>query len=72
VDLRNILPARKDIPQLRRNGEDPYTYIEKIIEIYGPEMKLVQQCVKAIGSGSSPWIQLSHFLLNALPRPISE
>jgi DNA polymerase III delta prime subunit len=72
VDLRNILPAWKDIPQLRRNGEDPYTYIEKIIEIYGPEMKLVQQCVKAIGSGSSPWIQLSHFLLNALPRPISE
>jgi len=70
VDLRNILPAWKDIPQLRRNG-DPYTYIDKIIEIYGPEMKLVQQCVKAIGSGSSPWIQLSHFLLNA-PRPISE
>jgi hypothetical protein len=47
------------------------SYIDKIIEIYGPEMKLVQQCVKAIGSGSSPWIQLSHFLLNA-PRPISE
>jgi DNA polymerase III delta prime subunit len=66
------LPAWKDIPKLRMEGEDPYKYIEKIVEIYGVQSKLVQECVRAIGSGSSPWIQLSEFLLNAPPRPISE
>jgi len=69
---RTVLPAWSDVPSLRENGEDPYQYIEQIIEEYGPENKLVQECVRAIGSGSSPWIQLGQFLLNAEPRSNSE
>ena len=63
----NNLPAWKDIPRLRQEGEDPYHIIEQIIEQYGVEDKIVQECVRAVGSGSSPWIQLSNFLLNAPP-----
>jgi len=63
----NNLPAWKDIPQLRQEGEDPYHIIEQIMEQYGVEDKMVQECVRAVGSGSSPWIQLSNFLLNAPP-----
>ena len=59
------LPAWKDIPQLRKEGADPYELIEQIIAVYGPENRLVQECIRAIGAGSSPWIQLSQFLLNA-------
>jgi hypothetical protein len=59
------LPAWKDIPQLRREGADPYKLIDQIIAVYGPENRLVQECIRAIGAGSSPWIQLTQFLLNA-------
>jgi DNA polymerase III delta prime subunit len=59
------LPAWKDIPQLRKEGADPYEVIDHIMAVYGPENRLVQECVRAIGAGSSPWIQLSQFLLNA-------
>lgn len=59
------LPAWKDIPRLRKEGADPYEVIDQIMAIYGPENRLVQECVRAIGAGSSPWIQLSQFLLNA-------
>jgi DNA polymerase III delta prime subunit len=59
------LPAWKDIPRLRKEGADPYEVIDHIMAVYGPENRLVQECVRAIGAGSSPWIQLSQFLLNA-------
>jgi hypothetical protein len=64
------LPAWTDIPELRIAGADPYRVIEQIIAAYGPGNRLVQECIRAIGAGSSPWIQLSKFLLTA-PRPIS-
>ena len=63
------LPVWSDIPRLRMEGEDPYEIIEKILEVYGPSNRMVQECIRAIGSGSSPWIQLSEFLVN-IPRSI--
>jgi len=63
--LTKELPAWKDIPRLRKEGADPYELIDQIMAIYGPENRLVQECIRAIGAGSSPWIQLSQFLLNA-------
>jgi DNA polymerase III delta prime subunit len=63
--LTKELPAWKDIPRLRREGADPYEVIDQIVATYGPENRLVQECIRAIGAGSSPWIQLSQFLLNA-------
>ena len=59
------LPAWKDVPRLRKEGADPYEVIDQIVATYGPENRLVQECIRAIGAGSSPWIQLSQFLLNA-------
>jgi hypothetical protein len=64
------LPAWKDIPRLRMDGLDPYQIIEQIIHVYGPENKEVQECIRAIGAGSSPWIQLSQFLIKTPARPI--
>jgi hypothetical protein len=63
--LTKELPAWKDIPRLRKEGADPYEVIDQIVATYGPENRLVQECIRAIGAGSSPWIQLSEFLLNA-------
>jgi len=63
--LTKELPAWKDVPRLRREGADPYEVIDQIVVTYGPENRLVQECIRAIGAGSSPWIQLSQFLLNA-------
>ena len=62
------LPAWDAIPRLRKNGEDPYQIIDMILSVYGAEDKRVQECIRAIGAGSSPWIQISNFLLL---RPIS-
>jgi hypothetical protein len=63
----NELPAWKDIPQLRIDGCDPYKILDLIVAVYGVEDKLFQECMRAIGSGSSPWIQISHLLLRS-PR----
>jgi len=65
------LPAWQDIPRLRTEGRDPYQIIEVLTERYGIQDIMLQDCIRAIGSGSSPWIQLSNFLLNA-PRSKSE
>jgi hypothetical protein len=59
------LPAWNDIPRLRMEGRDPYQIIELLTESYGIQDIMLQDCIRAIGSGSSPWIQLSNFLLNA-------
>ena len=65
------LPAWQDIPRLRMEGRDPYQIIELLTERYGIQDIMLQDCIRAIGSGSSPWIQLSNLLLNA-PRSKSE
>jgi DNA polymerase III delta prime subunit len=70
------LPAWHSIISLRKAGADPYEIIEQLISIYGAQNLQIQECIRAIGAGSSPWIQLSEFLLNAppppAPRPISD
>jgi hypothetical protein len=72
----NELPAWQDIPRLREQGEDPYEILQNIIAHYGIQDIQVQKSMRAIGSGSSPWIQITKFLLNTTPitplRPISE
>lgn len=62
------LPSWKDIPRLRAEGADPYRILDAITTTYGLHSRPVQECVRAIGAGSSPWIQVSNFLLNA-PAP---
>ena len=57
------LPAWEEIPAMRRAGEDPYRILECILATYGPEHRGVQTCMKAIGAGYSPWIQVSRFLM---------
>ena len=66
--LEKDLPDWQDIPQLRRDGINPYYLIERSTEHYGLENKMVQECLRAIGAGSSPWIQISNFLLNIPSR----
>lgn len=56
------LPGWRDIPALRRAGEDPYRILDSILATYGPQNSDVQGCMRAIGAGSSPWIQISQFL----------
>jgi hypothetical protein len=63
VDLLVELPVWKDIPYLRKQGKDPYTILEALLRVYGPQNRDVQECMRAIGAGMSPWIQISHFLL---------
>ena len=59
------IPAWTEIPRLRKEGADPYRVIDRIITEYGASNPHVQECIRAIGAGSSPWIQLSQFLLAA-------
>lgn len=61
------LPAWNDIPLLRQQGEDPFAILEGFFTKYGPRHKDIQECYRAIGAGSSPWIQMSKLLLR-LPR----
>ncbi len=57
------LPAWNDIPRIRKEGINPYAIIDAILKACGPHDRMVQECMRAIGSGSSPWIQISQFLL---------
>jgi DNA polymerase III delta prime subunit len=69
----NERPAWNEIVTLRKNGCDPYKILDLIVAAYGAEDLMVNECIRAIGGGSSPWIQISHFLFRAPPppRPIS-
>jgi hypothetical protein len=61
------VPTWDEIPAIREAGKDPYTIIDTIIQTYGIQRVEVQDCLRQIGAGSSPWIQLSHFLLSVRP-----
>lgn len=63
------IPAWNEIPEYRKRGEDPYGIIQKIIAEYGIENTHVQECIRACGAGSSPWIQLSEFIFAVTARP---
>jgi len=61
------IPTWDQIPQLRERGEDPYAIIDLIVKTYGIANRDVQECIRLCGGGSSPWIQLSQFLLHVRP-----
>jgi hypothetical protein len=62
-DVESSIPAWTDICKLRIQGADPYIILDSLIEHYGIESVELQECIRAIGAGSSPWIQLSKFLI---------
>jgi DNA polymerase III delta prime subunit len=57
------IPAWTDISVLRVKGVDPYMILDRLIEHYGIDSVELQECIRAIGAGSSPWIQLTKFLM---------
>jgi DNA polymerase III delta prime subunit len=64
------IPTWNEISQLRESAKDPYAIIDAVIQKYGIQCVEVQDCLRQIGAGSSPWIQLSHFLLNVRPARV--
>lgn len=66
------LPAWNIVPQMRKDGKDPYEILEMILDKIGPHDRAVQECMRAIGSGSSPWIQISQFLLSRASEPLGK
>jgi DNA polymerase III delta prime subunit len=64
------IPTWQQIPELRMQGADPYAIIENIVKTYGISNTDVQECIRLCGAGSSPWIQLSQFLLNVRPARV--
>jgi hypothetical protein len=67
ASVQRELPTWQEIPELRVQGVDPYTILENIVKTYGISNTDVQDCIRLCGAGSSPWIQLSQFLLNVRP-----
>ena len=61
------IPAWNELFAARKNGENPYAILEAIQLTYGMDNVDVQECVRACGAGSSPWIQLSKFLYKVRP-----
>lgn len=61
------IPEWNEIPALREAGADPYSIIEGLTQHYGIQSKDIQECIRQIGAGSSPWIQLTQFLLKVRP-----
>ena len=64
------VPTWKEIVPLREKGADPYAILEAMIQKYGIDCVEVQDCIRCIGAGSSPWIQISHFLLKMRPATV--
>ncbi len=52
----------KDIPTLRKNAVDPMLILQQCIDKYGWSNVNLQNCIRAIGAGKTPWIQLALFL----------
>ena len=56
------LNSWRDIPAARANGHDPNDLIEQHI-LSGDINKEGIEAIRAVGSGSSPWIQLTQYLM---------
>lgn len=56
------LNSWRDIPAARANGHDPHDLIEQHI-LSGDINKEGIEAIRAVGSGSSPWIQLTQYLM---------
>ena len=54
----------KDIPALREAGIDPHQCIDKLLKFgSGSISPAGVEAIRAIGGGSSPWIQLTQYLM---------
>lgn len=60
-----------DIPALRRAGADPYALLQSILKRSQKIDPIGIEALRAIGAGSSPWIQLTRYLMRqtAIARP---
>lgn len=56
------IPGWQEIPALRKAGEDPYLILQACITADGLDSPAIQKCLKYIGAGSSPWIQIANYL----------
>jgi hypothetical protein len=56
-------PVWTDIARLRKESKDPYKIIKNLMATDINDVAL-QECVRACGAGSSPWIQLANYLLS--------
>ena len=56
----------RDLPAARQRGEDPYAILQAIMAEGSGALgsAAIQECLRAIGSGSSPWIQLARLLVH--------
>jgi len=61
------IPAWNEVHLSRKRGEDPYAILDAIVTKHGIENTVVQECIRAIGAGSSPWIQISNLLIQLRP-----
>ena len=52
----------QNVPRWRKLGYDPFEIVEACIQKFGWTDDDLQKCIRAIGSGSSPWAQLAWFL----------
>ncbi len=64
-EVYTSVPSWKDIPKLRKQGGDPYAILQTCISTYGIQNEALQECIRGIGSGSSPWIQITKFLYSS-------
>ena len=64
---RTDIPSWNEIHISRQKGEDPYAILDAVMSEYGIENTNVQECIRAIGAGSSPWIQISNLLMELRP-----
>ena len=62
-DTERALPDWSSIPALRTQGADPYKVLmDHMVHNYN-DVDL-QECIRACGAGSSPWIQLATYAVN--------
>jgi hypothetical protein len=52
----------RDIPALRKAAADPYAILDKLIGKSALSADAIE-ALRAIGAGSSPWIQLANYLM---------
>jgi hypothetical protein len=55
-------PLWSDIPAARKAGEDPHAILQACIAADGIQTPALQGAIRAIGAGSSPWIQVANYL----------
>jgi DNA polymerase III delta prime subunit len=53
----------RNIPALRKSGADPYQCIDALFKKDVALNPDAIEAIRAIGAGSSPWIQMTHYLM---------